>query len=185
MRQKATTALALFILGAASSAAPLDAQTRELTATDYNRAEQFLSWNSEKLTRGLQVTPAWLEGDRFWYRTRVLDGHEFVLVDPDAGQRRPAFDHDRLAAALSVAADTSYVGSKLPFTTFEFTDDDQSIRFHVGDSIRWSCGIVTYTCPPPDSIGRPDRHEVHSPDRSKVAFERDEDLWIRDVENGE
>jgi dipeptidyl-peptidase-4 len=185
MRQKAATALALFILGAASSATPLEAQTRTLTATDYNRAEQFLSWNSEKLTRGLQVTPAWLEGDRFWYRTRALDGHEFVLVDPNARQRRPAFDHDRLAAALSVAADTSYVGSKLPFTTFEFTDDDQSIRFHLGDSIRWSCGIVTYTCPPPDSIGRPDRHEVHSPDRSKVAFERDEDLWIRDVQNGE
>jgi dipeptidyl aminopeptidase/acylaminoacyl peptidase len=173
------------ILVSASIASTLEGQANELTATDYNRAEQFLGWNAEKLTRGLQVSPTWLEGDRFWYRTRVLDGHQFILVDPNARQRTPAFDHDRLAAALSVAADTSYVGGKLPFTTFEFVNGDRSIQFHTGDSIRWSCDIVSYSCPPADSVSRPERSEVHSPDRSRVAFERDENLWIRDVATGQ
>ena len=78
-----------------------------------------------------------------------------------------------------MAADTSYVGGKLPFTTFEFVNGDRSIQFHTGDSIRWSCDIVSYSCPPADSVSRPERSEVHSPDRSRVAFERDENLWIR------
>ena len=43
-------------------------------------------------------------------------------VDPAAASRRPAFDHVRLAAALSVAADTAYEGRDLPFTEFDFAD---------------------------------------------------------------
>ena len=40
---------------------------------------------------------------------------EFVVVDPVRGTRERAFDHGRLAAALSVAAETTYVSATLPF----------------------------------------------------------------------
>lgn len=173
-------ALTLVTLGV-----PDSAQAQVLTTSDYNRAEQFLSWNAQKLTTGLQVNPVWLDGERFWYRNSVMDGFELVLVDTNARQRRPAFDHDRLAAALSQSADTSYLGHQLPFSSFEFVDSERSIRFHVGGSDRWTCDIVGYTCAGPDSIPPLPRSEVHSPDRSQVAFERDENLWVRDLATGE
>ena len=89
------------------------------SASDYARAESFLSWHAGTRVSGDQVDPEWLDGDRFWYRSRIRGGHQFVLVDPAVPSRRPAFDHDRLAAALSMAADTSIVAAKLPFESFE------------------------------------------------------------------
>jgi dipeptidyl aminopeptidase/acylaminoacyl peptidase len=178
-------AVVLGVALASPVAVARSATAQDLTRSDYNRAEQFLYWNAEKLTSGVTVTPTWVEGDRFWYRNRVQDGHEFVLVDPDAGRRGIAFDHDRLAAALSVAADTSYVGNQLPFRTFEFVEGDAAIRFHLADSVRWTCDIVAYTCDPPDSIPADASHEVRSPDGDRVAFVRDENLWVRDVASGQ
>ncbi|MEJ2540413.1 MAG: DPP IV N-terminal domain-containing protein, partial [Gemmatimonadota bacterium] len=160
---------------------PLHGQQR--TATDYARAESFLGWHAGSLVSGDQVDPQWLEGDRFWYRSRIVGGHEFVLVDPSVPSRRAAFDHARLASALSVAADTSYVAGRLPFETFEFVEG--GIRFHIGDSIRWTCTLTDYVCTGPDSASAPPRTERTSPDGRWVAFSRDENLWVRDVATGQ
>ena len=84
-------------------AGPADAQR---TATDYHRAEQFLGTNARAMVTGDQVVPTWLEDGRFWYPSRVSGGTEFRVVDPDAGTRVPAFDHVRLAAGLSAAAES-------------------------------------------------------------------------------
>ena len=44
----------------------------------------------------------WVEKtSRFYYRKSVKGGHEFVMVDANTLKRKPAFDHTRLAAALS------------------------------------------------------------------------------------
>jgi hypothetical protein len=168
---------------ALSVAGPLSAQ--RVTETEYARADQFMAWNADRLVTGTQVDPRWLSGDRFWYRNRVREGHEFVLVDPVRSIRRPVFDHARLAAALSTAADTSYVPNKLPFRDFEFGDDEGTIRFHLADSVRWTCDITVYECVGPDSVPRRPRHEIRSPDGAWVAFQRDENLWIREVETGD
>jgi len=157
----------------------------QVTATDYARAESFLGWNASNLVTGDQVVPVWLEGDRFWYRNHLRDGHEFVLVDPGRSTRSLAFDHHRLAAALSVAADTSYVGTKLPFQEFEFAEGEGEIRFYLADSVRWSCDTRAYRCSGPDTVPKPSVTETASPDGRWVAFEREENLWIREVESGE
>ena len=114
-----------------------------------------------------------------------MDGHEFVLVDPSKLTRGPAFDHERLAAALSVAADTSYTGRKLPFTEFEFVREGRAVQFQVADSIRWTCDIVAYTCSGPDSAAAFPRHEIRSPDRKWAAFEKNENLWVRNLDTRE
>ena len=175
--------IALVVAGAAVVAAP-SAAAAQVTAADYARAEQFLVWNAQSLVSGNQVNPRWFDGDRFWYRNRTPDGFQFILVDPAQRRRAPAFDHDRLASALSVAADTSYVSRKLPFEEFDFVDGDGSIQFHVADSVRFTCDIRAYTCAGPDSIPEPPALERPSPDGRWVAFEREENLWVRSVESG-
>jgi hypothetical protein len=52
----------------------------------------------------------------------------FMLVDADALSKRPAFDHDRLAAALSLASGQKYTAITLPFSTFEYPADDLAIE---------------------------------------------------------
>ena len=121
---------------------------------DYARAEQFLYTN--RLISGAQVSPRWMEGDnRFWYRNATGSGYEFVLVDPVRNSQGPLFDHYRLAAAMSLANDTSYVPNKLPFNTFRFLRNETAIGFRLGKK-QFDCDIRCYSCPIVDTL--PDTH---------------------------
>jgi dipeptidyl-peptidase-4 len=57
-------------------------QARQLTAADYTRAERFLRANVLPLVSGIGVQPAWLGGDRFWYRSNTAAGSQLIVVDP-------------------------------------------------------------------------------------------------------
>jgi dipeptidyl aminopeptidase/acylaminoacyl peptidase len=70
---------------------------------------------------------------------------EFVLVDAIRGTRQSAFDHARLAAALSNATGDTYVAERLPFRSIAFLDDGKAIAFPVGDTT-WQCDVSSYTC---------------------------------------
>ena len=155
-----------------------------LTADDYARAEQFMSYNTTPLVFGTAVRPSWLSGDRFWYRNSIPDGAEFVLVDPARRTRARAFDHERLAAALSRAADTAYGAFGLPFTQIELSTDGRSIAFDARGR-RWSCDVQGAQCT--GGPGRADearRNAVVSPDGRRAAFVRDDNLWVRDLTSG-
>jgi dipeptidyl aminopeptidase/acylaminoacyl peptidase len=126
------------------------------TAADYARAEGY-----RERTAGLIIDdadlPVWLaKGDRFWYRKSVEGGHAFVMVDAATRSKRPAFDHDRLAAALSRAMHDTITGVTLPFRGFSLLDGDSAIEFAVGGGPgggrpvvtreRWRCTITDYVC---------------------------------------
>jgi len=93
---------AALILGAAAFAepgagvraqeAPVVSQAsvaRALTAGDYARAERFLGYHTTPLVLRSGVTPVWLDGDRFWYRTTTGTGTETFLIDAAKGTREP------------------------------------------------------------------------------------------------
>jgi hypothetical protein len=56
------------------------------------------------------ITPHWFDGHaKFWRRNALRGGaSEFILVDAEKGLRQPAFDHLKLAASLSTAADKDF-----------------------------------------------------------------------------
>lgn len=170
----------VLLLAVTLMAEPAHAQ---VTTADYARAERFLGWNASNLIAGAEVDPAWVDGDRFLYRSRRFGTSTFMLVDPAAGTVRPAFDHARLAAALSLAADTSYEASTLPFRDVELLDAGRAVRVEVSDSGAWTCDLATYACRGPDPVAG-STGEVRSPDGRWVAFERDENLWVRDTGTG-
>ena len=179
----------LLVAALAATAATLTSATppaaAQVTERDYARAEQFLPWHAAKLVAGDEVVPEFFDGDRFWFRSRTSSGHEFIVVDPAAPSRALAFDHARLAAALSMAADTSYEGNKLPFSEFEFANGGRAIQFHVADTVQWHCDIEAYSCSGPSATPAPSPAERPSPDGRWIAFTRDENLWVRDAESGD
>ncbi len=176
------------ILSAACAAAASAAAQQPLpavTAADYARAERFLPYSTIPLVFGAGVRPTWLAGDRFWYRNAIPEGFEFVMVDPARKTRERAFDQAKLAAALSRAADTTYDAFHLPFGTFQFSADGQSISFDVGRR-HWTCGLRTDECtggPRQRSAVPP--NSVVSPDSTKAAFIRDWNLWVKDLATGQ
>ena len=83
---------------------------------DYERAQQFLPGNLRHLLYVADVNPHWIQKtNRFWYRKSSPSGNEFILVDSEQNTTAPAFDHARLAAALSHANKQEYSPSDLPF----------------------------------------------------------------------
>ncbi len=175
------------------------AQQLSLTAEDYARAEKFMSYNTGPLVLRAGVRPTWLPDGRFWYRVTTENGNEFFLVDPARGTRNPAFDHAKLAAALSTTTGIKYEAFKLPFQQIVFSANGQSLSFNV-ESMNITCDVQGQKCEInsfAENLGnrewlrggqRGGRFGADamstSPDGKRMAFIRDYNLWVRDVQTG-
>ena len=163
----------------------------QVTRDDYARAERMLLWNAAALVRNASVQPHWIGGsDRFWYRRETADGAEFVVVDPARGTRRPAFDHARLAAALSRAADSAWTAEQLPFDSIAFVDAARALEVDAAGS-RWRCELrdvrdaARSPCARIGPVARDTLGALRSPDGQWDAFVRGYDLYLRAVASGE
>ena len=114
------------------------------TLADYERANGLRD-KYTALVPNLPERAEWIEKtNHFWYRKAVKGGNEFVLVDAETQAKRAAFDHERLAAALSAAANEKYTALKLPFQQISFVDNEKAVEFNVGET-RWRCELSDYS----------------------------------------
>jgi dipeptidyl-peptidase 4 len=150
----------------------------------YERAQGFLAGHVNPLVLGADVRPQWLDGDRFWYRNRIAEGHEFILVEPVRGTRERAFDHERMALALTEATGTAYEPFALPLQVLRPTEDGRGLGFEL-DRRRWECDVMEFRCERPATPVEQVADAVLSPDGTRAILRRDHDLWVRDMETGE
>ncbi len=144
----------------------LGAQGPDIKA-DYERAFALRDRVQDKIYNVAEA-PSWISGtSKFWYRKSVKGGNAFVLADAAVPPKGPAFDHVRLAAALSSAAGGKYTAVTLPFDRFTFVNDMQAIEFTIGPAgrggraggaggqgagpqapapPRWRCTLTDYVC---------------------------------------
>ena len=133
------------------------------TVADYVQA-MTLRDRYQALAINVPESVQWIRNtNRFWYRKTVPGGNAFVLVNADTKTKEPAFDHAKLADALSAAIGTKYTPVTLPFTTFSFVDDDRAIEFQPGGATAgppgtprptWRCTLDSYTCKESRAAGR-------------------------------
>jgi dipeptidyl aminopeptidase/acylaminoacyl peptidase len=134
--------LGMWLVGAMAIASVASAQG---TQADYDRA-LGLRKQYESLVGNAAETPRWVEhAHRFYYRRTVKGGHDFMLVDAETKTKQPAFDHAKIAASLSSAADKKYDALTLPFNTFDFVDSDRAIQFTAENTV-WRCTIADSAC---------------------------------------
>jgi len=114
------------------------------TQADYERAAQLSAWTRGKVFKSA-VRARWLgDRQRLWYRNELGNGgREFVFVDAVAGERRMAFDHSRLAKALSSSLKQDFSSQRLPFDEIAFDDQLTNVRFTVHGK-RWECSLASY-----------------------------------------
>ncbi|HTW79994.1 MAG TPA: DPP IV N-terminal domain-containing protein [Terracidiphilus sp.] len=129
----------------------------QVTPADYDRALD-LQAKYRNLAVHLPSSPQWIEGThRFVYSRTVAapaesganhDGeaaHEYVLFDADTRESRLAFDHARLADALSKTLDVPVKPLYLPLARLHFASDQKSMEFLFHDA-RWQCDLTSYVC---------------------------------------
>lgn len=193
---------------------------------DFSKVERVAPYRLGKLVLNSAVDAHFVDDNRFWYVRDVwcneetaaageganslpLRGKVFVLVDTATGEQKPAFDHDRLAQALSArlrnrkpprgssdssdaensepdtsaAAPTAITAETLPFDEFEFVDHGHAIAFVV-DGTRWQCSLETCTLRRDTNRVAARPYELVSPDGRLAAFVRGNNLWVRSLVEG-
>lgn len=154
------------------------------TTQDYQAAEQLLRRPARpgELVVGDKVRPQWIDGgSRFWYAVSNGSGRRFVLVDPAAGTREPAFDHGLLATALAAASGQEVDPEALPFAGIQLSDT--AVEFFALGAY-WRCSLADYACEPAEFTPPGNPLDVPSPDGKAVVSRRGHDLWARSTADG-
>ncbi|HEX7937989.1 MAG TPA: DPP IV N-terminal domain-containing protein, partial [Gemmatimonadaceae bacterium] len=185
------------LLAALLIASPALGQTRTLTADDYARAERALITGTASLVTGTAGRPSWLPDGRFTYRATTVNGSSFWLVDPAKKTRVPAFDHARLAAAISamgVRADADH----LPFQSADLSADGKTLMYQAGGggfgggrggrggngSGRFTCDLTAYTCAALAMGPAAPPNSVTSPDGKRAAYIKNFNLYVTELATG-
>jgi dipeptidyl aminopeptidase/acylaminoacyl peptidase len=188
MKRKHVPAWIILLVVCLAAPALLSGQGR---LADYERADS-LREKFQSLALDIPGRVVWIEKThRFWYRRTVKDGFEFDLVDADALVKKPAFDHDKLALALSAASGEKYAAAKLPFFFIRYTDEGKALEFEAA-GFRWKCDLATYAVTqlgpalrrrPWPLDERPESTEPKpSPDGKREAFIRNFNVWVRSMD---
>ncbi|WP_260735426.1 S9 family peptidase [Tunturiibacter lichenicola] len=166
------------------------AQGTQLTSADYARAEKFMGYNVNSLVYHGVARPTWMADGRFWYKDFGPDGLTLMVVDPARGTTAPAFDHVKLAKALTAAVNGAVKVLPQHMTTLTemtFSDGDRTVVVGNG-SRKFRCdlsgaGVCTEVIAPGAKAANTEHGDL-SPDKTKAAFIRDWNLWVRDVATG-
>jgi dipeptidyl aminopeptidase/acylaminoacyl peptidase len=175
------------------------------TVEDYKRSERFGFYHLRSEITNLifktKVEPHWFDGgpdanQKFWYRNDIRDGgKEFIVVDTEAGTRGPAFDHQKLAKALSKQLKAKYQPDKLPFNEIAFVQGGNSIEF-VLEKNKWQCDLTSYECKIISSVepNKPNEEKSQqseksetglSPDAKWEAFFREYNLYLKKTDSNQ
>ena len=110
------------------------------TIDDYKRASGLRA-KFQPLMEGSAGPIRWIgKTNRFWYSRTTSEGNEFVTVDT-AGGRAPAFDHARLAKALTKSQGRPFHAKRLQLANLDV--QEKSVEFMLGDE-SWSVDLATY-----------------------------------------
>ena len=184
----------------------LDASTMKAR---YQRAQALMQGlRTQSLVQNDSPLPHWIEqSDCFWYvrshkATKIIPeeggnkatyrtmppfsewvSKEYRLVNAKTLTNNPAFDHAALAEALASASERNVNADDLPISHVTVTIAPVTVGFTAFNR-RWlysnhenACSEVVFT-----PIGD---HEALSPDGKQIAFCKDNNLWLRNMVNGE
>lgn len=161
------------------------------TLADYQRSAEWGD-RMRSLSPGLVNDLRWIgKTQQFSYMRTTRDGTEYMVCDT-AGQKRAAFDHQRLAKALTEATGKEHKPERLRLSRLEVSEKGDSVEFFTADG-RWKLELADYRLTRrPGPAGAPGgfggipgprvpevQRPVPSPDKKQEAFLRNFNVWVR------
>lgn len=163
-----------------------NAQESDPDVAAYERAESMLSWNLNGKIFNYNVNPVQIDENHFWYTLNTRQGEMYYLVNVSNRALDIAFDHQRLASAITeLTVDKSEIDPySLQLRNLAFSEDLTEITFEKrGD--HWSCSLTSYQCEILGTVRSAPSFSVLSPDGILAAFTRDFNLWVHDLQSGD
>ncbi|MGB1263692.1 MAG: DPP IV N-terminal domain-containing protein [Cognaticolwellia sp.] len=161
------------------------ANAASLTIEKYQQAERQLSKFTDKLVTGNLDYPTWTENNQLTYRSHTAQGQRFFILDPSTKQKQLAFDHQKLANALTRALvkeaeqenKQDLDQADLPFNHFELLSNNR-ISVDIDDRL-YQCDLENYRCQHASNAVK--ENEFISPDGKQAVFIRQHNLWLRNL----
>lgn len=161
----------------------------------YRQADSFREKYATKYYYGISNIKAVPETHRFWYLTQTPSGNEFFIIDADKRTTGQAFDQQKLAASLKALNEKEVDAYKLPFRSFNYSKNQDSIYFEI-ENQNYACCLKDYKIVKSGKKEHPGRYwggvykenskdKVKSPDGKKEAYIVEGNLWVTDLETKE
>ena len=169
---------------------PSTAKQTEEVLSRYEKAKALSQGLLKSAVPNSLLLPVWIkDSNTFWYERQLSDGKEFRLVNAETASNELAFNHERLAIALAEATGEQISANNLPInnlngqviTTIEMTLNPLTMNFTASGK-RWEFIGESGSL---KSIDQFPNNYLVSPDGKQVAFSRDYNLWLRNLNTGE
>src|SRR6478672_647316 len=157
----------------------------QVTEADYARAEKMLSITTAPLVDHAIQGVKWLDDGHFVYVDNDANGTRLMRMDAASGQAAPAFDHSKMAKALSAVVGKQVDPKRIDKTVQGVDLAGNQYDFTVRGS-HFLCDIEKPKCTTKaEHKGKEgDGPGNLSPDGKREAFIRDWNLWVRDTATG-
>ena len=119
---------------------------------------------------------------RFWYRNQSRGKTQYLVVDAQTLQKQPAFDHAKIARALSKLTGNKYKAEDLSLTGLRF-DNAAASFFASVDGTAVRCTVTDSVCAKVDPQARGERNQgpAVSPDGKLEALINNYNVVVRPV----
>ncbi|WP_115717602.1 S9 family peptidase [Gallaecimonas mangrovi] len=187
-------------VGIALALAATGVYAKALSAADYAKAENFLSYKTKPLVDHDVRKVNWFNDHEFWYVDTSHDVDQYLKMDAKTGKSAPLFDQQKLAAALNALAKSEGKKDHKALTAAKLKISD--IALPKDGHIQLTAAGMTVSCDYPGldkcvkgelsallagNHKKADISElkgVVSPNGKEVAFIRDWNLWVRNIASG-
>lgn len=165
------------------------------TVADYKRAESIDTLFKNKVFN----TPSsfyWLNSKEFWYCNNAETGNEYVLINAVSKQKKPVFNHVKLAQLLSKTLQKDVKSTEIVISGLKFDDKKTYLTFK-NDSLEFKLNLKKYTLEVTDTIEPAKKRDywgnkgderkgdpVTSPDKKYIAFIKNSNLYIKEQRTG-
>jgi dienelactone hydrolase len=162
------------------------APTHNEVLESYKRAAELDS-SLKRLALVTTVKPNWQSaGKSFWYRVPFKNKeYEFYLVDAGKRVKQKAFDHARMAEALSKVTNHTQTSFTLPITDMVFSADNKQVTLKSGNEW-YNCDLQTYSLTKTNAPAEKATENTAQQRRSQFTVDSlsPDKLWLASIKGG-
>ncbi|MDH5383006.1 MAG: DPP IV N-terminal domain-containing protein, partial [Cyclobacteriaceae bacterium] len=153
-----------------------------ITSEDYQRAERFLTQNTDSLVYGNVKQQAWQANNTLYYSVTTKNGVEYLKVNPTGKEILPAFDQQKLAEKLVSLTKTEIHPYDMALSAIAELEEGAKVQFRFsGNDYELSLSDYTLIKQSP----KQKRNEILSPDGRWAAYIDSYNLWVRNTSTDE
>jgi hypothetical protein len=155
---------------------------KQFTVEEYEAAAKHMDRNLYNLVYNQVSGSSFLSDNKLLYSTTTKNGTTFILVTADSKTKEPAFNHKKLAEALSKELDTEIAATALPISAVSFSDTTNTLHFTAFKQ-KYLYKVKEHTLlQHPSKRNSADSNEHVSPNGKLAAYIDAYNLWIRDLD---